>query len=95
MTEGDHDLWHGGKRRRTTCTRAALDLRSSFAERALYAALAPFEFHPDLGHPKIRMLLVGRGASSLDDVLGVVRSGKARRMCGWVRGSGNPLGDVG
>jgi hypothetical protein len=42
--EGDPDLWHGNKRRalwKTTCTRAALDPRSSPAERALYAALAP------------------------------------------------------
>jgi len=42
--EGDPDLWQGNKRRalwKTTCTRAALDPRSSPAERALYAALAP------------------------------------------------------
>jgi len=42
--EGDPDLWHGNKRRalwETTCTRAALDPHSSFAERSLYAALAP------------------------------------------------------
>jgi nuclear pore complex protein Nup107 len=42
--EADPDLWHGNKRRalwKATCTRTALDSHLSFAERALYAALAP------------------------------------------------------